>query len=542
MHSILTEIPDIRVFGFSLRDYLGEANANGGTATPKRPETKRWSLFDEYARSQNGAGVGSGAGPVNESTRDGGWQLLERRIETKLALADDHYQRFVQKHIDPLLGRSRHAELQSMLANETAVLQPAERYANRRLGLGLTALGLSILGVFVFTPLIPLAILVGLAASSAKYPLAYRQWKETKRVGAIHLICVYSLYLWLGGYATVGALGAVLYGLMLKARAVGEDQSRTNLISMFQLEPDKVWVRSDGNEIEIPFKQVLIGDILVLRAGQIVPVDGTIVAGVATVDQHMLTGEAQPVERKPGDGLLAATLIVSGQVDVAVEKTSSETTAGKIAEVLNRTMNNAKPASISAVEAADKLALPTLALSVIGWPFVGTAGAVSLMGANTTTASYLSGSLAMLNFVNIAARNGVLVKDAQALEQLSIVDTILFDKTGTLTLERPHVVAIHALNNADPKRIIMLAAAAEARQTHPIALAILDEAKELNLRLPAIDDAHYEVGYGIKVRLVESPVIGDSASKLVRVGSGRFMEMEGIELPELVHEIGRAHV
>ena len=96
--------------------------------------------------------------------------------------------------------------------------------------------------------------------------------------------------MWLGGYAVVGALGILLAGISLKIRTITENKSRNNLINIFHLQPTKVWVRSNGTEVEIPFTQLQVGDILVLQAGQIAPVDGTIVAGVATVDQHMLTG------------------------------------------------------------------------------------------------------------------------------------------------------------------------------------------------------------------------------------------------------------
>ncbi len=471
-------------------------------------------------------------------------------IITQLEAVDERYQQFVQKHIDPLLGKTRHGQLQEMLGEESFALSRDERLANRRFGLGMTSLTLSLVGQWLFTPLIPLAIGVGLLGSSAAYLYAYEEWQRTKRLGAIHLLCIYSLYLWLGGYVAAGGMGAALFGLMLKTKTLSENRSRNNLISMFQLQPDKVWVRSNGSEIEIPFAQLQIGDVVVLHAGQIVPVDGTIVAGVATLDQHMLTGEAQPVEKRTGDAVLAATLLISGQVDVQVEKTSTETTAGQITEILNRTADNSKPNARAGIATIDWLVMPTLALSAVSWPFIGTAGAVSLIGANSTFTSQLSGSLSMLNYLNLAAGSGILVKDAHALEQLSEIDTIVFDKTGTLTMEQPHIAQIHTLTPVAAEQVLRFAAAAEARQTHPIARAILDAAAELDLQLPAIDQGHYEVGYGIKVRLVESAAdsvtgdsgTGDSASTapLIRVGSGRFMTMEGIALPGQVQTLTAA--
>lgn len=473
---------------------------------------------------------------------------LLRAITAQLAAIDEQYQQFVQEHIDPLLGKTRHGQLQEMLGQELPPLSRDERLANRRFAMGMTSLTVSLVGQWLFPPLVPLAIGVGLLGSSAAYLYAYEEWKRTKRLGAIHLLCVYSLYLWLGGYAAAGGLGAALFGLMLKTKTLSENQSRNNLVSMFQLQPDKVWVRSNGVEIEIPFTQLQIGDVIVLQAGQIVPIDGTIVAGVATIDQHMLTGEAQPVEKFAGDAVLAATLLISGQIDVKVEKTSKETTAGQIAEILNRTAGDSKPNVRAGISTIDWLVLPTLALSAASWPFIGTAGAVSLIGANSTFTSHLSGSLAMLNYLNLAARSGILVKNAHALEQLSAIDTIVFDKTGTLTLEQPYIAQLHTFTLIDAEGVLCFAAAAEARQTHPIARAIQEAAAARNLQLPAIDQAHYEVGYGIKVRLVDDIVTrwqGDSLTPspshpVIRVGSGRFMTMEGIILSEQVQTVTAA--
>lgn len=453
---------------------------------------------------------------------------IKQAVGPRLTEFDEKYQQFVQDRIDPLLGNTQRTQLRTLLNGENVKLRREEQMANRRLGMGLSSLSLALMSNIV-PPLLPLSIAIGILASSAKYPQAWRQWKENKKLEAIHLICIYSLYLWLGGYASAGALGSVLYGLMMKAKAVSENESRNNLVNLFQLQPDKVWVRIDGIEIEIPFEELQIGYTLVVHAGQTIPVDGTIIAGAATVDQQMLTGEAQPVEKSVGDSVLASTLLISGMIDVAVEKTKTETTAGQIASILNRASQNSKPTSVSAVEAANRYAKPTLTASLISMPFIGPAGAVSLMGANTTTASYLSGSLSMLNFLNLAARQRILVKEAAALEKLHSVTAIVFDKTGTLTIEQPHVARIHPFKGLDEITILTIAAAAEARQTHPIARAIMTAASELGLGLPAIDEAHYEMGYGIKVRLVMN---GSALNQpLVRVGSRRFMTMESIAVP-----------
>ena len=441
-----------------------------------------------------------------------------------------------------------------MLSEEALALSPEERLANHRLALGTLAMGLAILGKWVFTPLRPLAILIGFSAMWNNYYYAWLQWKHTRRLGNIHLICIYILFLWLGGYATIGALGALLLGIGLKVKAITENQSRNNLVTIFELQPGHVWLRRGDSEVEIPFDQLQIGDILVVHAGQIVPVDGTIIAGMATVDQHMLTGEAQPVEKTIGSTLLAGTLLISGKVDVQVEKTGTETTAGQIGQILNQTAQYNTTTALKVIEMSDRFALPTLALSAVSWPFIGPARAVSLMGANSTFTTYMSGTLAVLNFLNLAAESGILIKDGHALEQLSHVKSIVFDKTGTLTLEQPHVAQVYSLNGMTEEDVLRWAAAAEARQTHPIARAILAAAAELDLHLPAIDQVHYEVGFGLKVRLVEDKKMTEGAENdqppatpdreptahhtpLIRVGSGRFMTMEGIALPAQIQEL-----
>lgn len=145
----------------------------------------------------------------------------------------------------------------------------------------------------------------------------------------------------------------------------------------------------------------------------------------------------------------------------------------------------------------------------------------------------MSGPLGVLNFLNLAAERGILVKDGRALEQFSEIDTILFDKTGTLTLDQPQVAAVHPVQGWSADRVLALAAAAEARQTHPIAQAILTAADAKALDLPAVAPVHYALGLGLKVRLVsDRPDTQDEHALLIRVGSDRFMLAEGIVLPE----------
>lgn len=251
---------------------------------------------------------------------------------------------------------------------------------------------------------------------------------------------------------------------------------------------------------------------------------------MATVDQHVLTGEAQPAEKSVNDSVFASTLILSGTIDVCVEQTGTETVAGRLGTILEQTSKYNTATTLKVMEASDRFAWPTLALSAVSWPFLGAARAVSIMGANSTFNTYITGSVAVLNFLNLASENAVLIKDCKALEDLNTVDLVIFDKTGTLTMEQPGVERIFAFEDLDEEAVLALAASAEERQTHPIAHAILTAAEAAGLDLPEAENRHYELGFGIRVRLVHE-------RKLLHVGSARFMMLEGITIPEDVERL-----
>ena len=164
---------------------------------------------------------------------------------------------------------------------------------------------------------------------------------------------------------------------------------------------------------------------------------------------------------------------------------------------------------------------------------MGPVGAVAVLNSDLGTGIRMAAPLAMLSSLSVCAHKGILVKDGRALEQMSAVDTVLFDKTGTLTHERPEVGRIIATAGLSRERVLQLAAAAERKFHHPIALAILHRAEELGLELPLHDDTQYKVGYGITVHV---------EGQTIRVGSKRFMELEEIAIPVAVQvAIEEAH-
>jgi heavy metal translocating P-type ATPase len=312
-----------------------------------------------------------------------------------------------------------------------------------------------------------------------------------------------------------------------------EDNSKKLLLGAFGKQPRYVWLVRDDIEIEMPLDRLGKGDIVAVHTGEVVPVDGIIIEGLAMIDQHTLTGESVPAEKGVGDRVFASTVMVAGKVHVAVEKSGSETATARIAQILNDSAGYKLASQHKGEQLADKAVIPTLCLGGLAFTMLGPPGAVAVVNSDLGTGIRMAAPLAMLSTLALCAQKGVLVKDGRALDLLCQVDTVLFDKTGTLTRERPEVGRMIATNGVNPLQILRFAAAAERRFHHPIALAILHKAAEQGLRLPMTDATQYKVGYGITVGV---------DGHRVRVGSRRFMELEGVALmPEVEDALDEAH-
>ena len=321
--------------------------------------------------------------------------------------------------------------------------------------------------------------------------------------------------------------GAVLcwclsFGRVLVKRT--QDNSKKLLLNAFGKQPRFVWrVDDEGREVQVSLDTLKRDDVILVHTGEVVPVDGVIVDGMAMIDQHALTGESTPAEKGVGDKVFASTVMVAGKMCVAVEKSGGETASSKIAQILNDTAGYKMASQHKGEVLADRAVVPTLAIGSLGMATMGPAGAVAVLNSDFGTGIRMAAPLAMLSSLALCASKGVLVKDGRALELMNEIDTVLFDKTGTLTRERPEVGRVLACDGFSDSQVLRYAAAAERKFHHPIALAILHKAAERNLVLPATDETQYKVGYGI--------IVGVDG-RTVRVGSRRFMEMEGIELTE----------
>jgi Cu2+-exporting ATPase len=396
---------------------------------------------------------------------------------------------------------------------------------DRELQICTLALPLAAIAQFAVPALLPVAAALFLYTAIPSFTGAWRVLTQERRLG----VDVLDAIVVLACLATLQVLpGAILawclcFGRHLMRRT--EDNSKKLLLGAFGKQPRFCWLLQEGQEIQVSLDKLQQGDVLVVHTGEVVPVDGVIVDGLAMIDQHALTGESTPAEKGAGDRVFASTIMVAGKVHIAVEKSGSETATAKIAQILNDTAGYKLASQHKGERLADKAVIPTLAVGAVALAAMGPNGAAAVLNSDLGTGIRMAAPLAMLSTLALCAQRGVLVKDGRALDLLCEIDTVLFDKTGTLTRERPEVGRIISANGHTPDDILRFAAAAEHKFHHPIAVAILHKALEQGLDLPDTDSTQYKVGYGITVGV---------DGHVIRVGSPRFMDIEGVALTEEV--------
>ncbi len=453
-------------------------------------------------------------------------------------------ERVEREQLDPLLdwaltfwGDQRNEQQRTLRTTATvSELTADERQIHRSLYISALSFGLASAGALFFPPLRLLSLPGMLYGSWHTFQRAYHSLTEKRTVDITVLTAfVNSAYI-LGGYWVLGSLGNTSYFFSLKLLGSIKDRFARDLESALMQHPLQVWTLVDGQEVQRPLDVLAIGDLVIVRAGELIPVDGIVQAGAATVDQHVLTGEARPVEKGVGDPVLAATIVLTGALHITLERAGGETTVGKLSQILAQTVDFRSNRQLFVQRLTDYLILPFVGLAAVTWPWLGFSAAAAVVDAHPMRHLNVLGGLSLLNYLVMAAEQGILIKDGGSLELLSRVDTLVFDKTGTLTQEQPVIIAIHLVRNADelnPQQaawdedtVLAYAAVAEAHQSHPIARAIRAEAVARRLTLPTVgateQDASYHAGFGVRVNV---------AGRQVHVGSNRFMTQEGIAIP-----------
>jgi len=406
------------------------------------------------------------------------------------------------------------------------------RKLNRRINISIGLMGLAAAGSFFYAPLL---LIAGAGTLINNLPV-FQELSKNLRKGRITtelLEVVSQIGFLVTGYFFLATVVSFIALLDIKLLKRTEELSHQHLIDQFSQKSHSIWIITDGAEVEIPLEAVRKNDFVVVNAGEAIPVDGTVVEGNATIDQHSLTGESQPVEKENGATVFATTLVLSGRILIQAKHTGSDTSAAKIGHALEQTQDFKENLRLRGKKIADGFIAPTLFVSGLTLPFLGPSSALAVLWSGFGFDMKLYGPISVLNFLHIMAKNGILIKDGRSLETLQKLDTVVFDKTGTLTVEQPKLARIYPLASYDEETLLTYAAAAEHRQSHPVAKAILSAAQQRGLALPAIEDAAYQVGYGIQVTL---------DGKLIQVGSVRFMQQKGIHLPAEVSAVqSQAH-
>jgi Cu2+-exporting ATPase len=299
------------------------------------------------------------------------------------------------------------------------------------------------------------------------------------------------------------------------------DMSRKLLTNLFGAQVARAWVLIDGVEVEMSIDDITPGALIVVRAGEQVPVDGTITEGEALIDQHVLTGEFAPAERGPNERVFAMTIVLAGRIIVQAEQIGHSTQAAKIVEYINNSLDHKVRAQMETERFADRMVAPTLLLGAVGG-FRGRGTAAAIINADYGTGVRIAGPLALLASLARAANRGMVIKDGAVLERLTEVTAVVFDKTGTLTEDTPVVSRVVSTDDElSADELLAIVASAERRFAHPIARAIVAHAAERGLELPDVADRTHRIGSGVAVRV---------GRRQIRIGSRRFIEAEGARM------------
>ncbi len=426
-------------------------------------------------------------------------------------------------------GELREQQIQQMTIVDDnhqlhASASSSERKLNKNIKGSIGLMGLSLIGTWLYAPLLPIA---GVATLYIFTPVFKKLFQNLKKgqitTELIEIISVISLLA--SGFFFLATFITFTSFLCQKLLTRTEQHSHKQLINSFSQKQHSVWVVKEGSEVEIPLAAVKKQDIVVVNASEIIPVDGMIIEGLASVDQQGLTGESKAIEKEVGGKVFASTLVLGGRILIKAENTGADTNAAKIGLILEKTQEYKESLRLRGKQIADDFIAPTLVVSGLTLPLLGPSAAMAIIWTAFGYNMKLYGPISVLNFLHIMAANGILIKDGRSLEMLQKVDTLVFDKTGTLTMEQPQLSHLHPLKPFDEVTLLSYAAAAEYRQSHPIARAILTAAEQRELDLPDIGEAAYRIGYGIEVKI---------DTKLVQVGSAKYMEQQDIHVSDQV--------
>nr|WP_255721630.1 heavy metal translocating P-type ATPase [Lichenibacterium sp. 6Y81] len=404
-------------------------------------------------------------------------------------------------------------------------------------------------------------VLASLVVFGAGWPFLQRGWASlrTRRLNMFTLVMIGTLGAW--AYSAVATLAPGLFppafrgpdgavGVYFEAAAVitllvlvgqvlelkARDSTSTAIRGLLDLAPKTARrIAPGGAEADVALDAVRVGDRLRVRPGEAVPVDGTVESGEASLDRSSVTGESMPVTVRAGDAVIGGTLCRGGGLVIRADRVGRDTLLSRVVQLVAQAQRSRAPIQ----RLADRVSgwfvpavLLAAAAAFAAWMALGpeprfahaVVAAVSVLIIACPCALGLATPMSVTVGMGRGARAGVLIRDAEALERLEKVDTVVLDKTGTLTTGAPVVSGIAAADGVSEDEVLRLAAAAERASEHPLARAIVDAAAERGLDGPAAEGFEAPAGRGVAARV---------AGRAVVVGSERFLAERGVEVRDL---------
>lgn len=329
-------------------------------------------------------------------------------------------------------------------------------------------------------------------------------------------------------------LTLVILGQLMEAKA--HSKTSKAIKELIKLTPNEATLIENGEERKVSIHQLKIGDLVRVKPGEKIPIDGKIIEGNSDIDESMITGEPIPVRKEIDDTVIGGSLNGSGSFVLQTEKIGQETMLSKIIQMVNNASRTQAPIQRS-VDKISKIFVPTVILisilTFLAWWIFGTENRLSFAFANAIAvlivacpcALGLATPMSVMVAIGKGAKNGILIKNAEALERLNQVNTLTIDKTGTITEGKPSIANIKTFNGFDKNEALKIASSLNQNSSHPLANAFTIKAKEENISLEKIEDFENVVGKGVK---------GKWNQKTVLLGNLALLEEHQIELPNTI--------
>jgi len=376
-----------------------------------------------------------------------------------------------------------------------------------------------------------LAVVSIFLSSSGVIKEAFENIKN-KKITANLLMIVAAVASFFIFHGQEGATALLLYAIAERLEELTADKSRNAIKQLLELAPDYALLKSENGYINVPSKEIKIGNIIGIKPGMKIPLDGVIIKGSSYFDESAITGESVPIFKEVGDEVFAASLNSDSFVDIEVIRESSNTIVAQIAESVKIAQQN-KSNHERFIEKFAKYYTPIIIISSIlvmiipflfnlsfyDWFYRG----LVLLVVSCPCALTLSTPLANIASLTKQAREGILVKGNKFIEQIQNIDVFAFDKTGTLTEGNLKLFDVFTYNSASKSDVISIAASLEALSEHPIAKTIVKQAKDMNLPFHSVDKFEVIKGKGIK---------GEINGEIFYIGSQNFLEELNYELPK----------